>query len=1100
MQHRNPLGNAAFGGAVGFCALAMVILHGLSMPNPGAAAPGPAQPTVRLVQADASGVSLELTAPALIHAAEMAEMARAGQPQAAGVGELTWPDAGGGPPLPAVTALVGVPPGADVALDVSTDAVRAVPGSMGQTGTPDHTAGWRAGPPSGAAEGKVAHPRGLRPDAPAALAGEAWVRDQRVVRVTFRPYRFDAVRHALVQHRRVRATLRFAAPGDGTSAAMTPGRPADDRGAVEPFDRLLRHGLANGDQARAWRADRAVFAQHVDAVALADARQSIAQAGDGPRLKVSVDRPGLYRLGHDDLEAAGMDVDAVDPRTFALTNRGEPVAIHVVGESDGRFDATDAVVFYGEPFRSPPSTIDWLGTPISGTLGDARYTQTNVYWLAAGGQRGARMGTRDGAPRPNTAAAAYARSTVRAEESKVWFTRHFTSDDVWLWHLFRVVEADPAVPISKSFAITLPGVAVGAAGATVRGEIVANASAAGSPDHHVRFMFNDPRTVVQEARWDGATRFAFQGQVPAAALRDGANRLLVDPRLQPGTTGDTLYFDWFEVTYPRRLAVEADALAFDALDASTRRYDVDGFTTPDAEVFDITRPNSPVRITGARVTAQGNRHAAAFQSSGDARFVAAAAGGYRAPAAVAWLPASPLAQPGAGADHVVVTPRSLHAAAQRLADHRARQGLRVAVVDVEDLYDAFNHGIFGPRAIRNFLAWAMATWPTPVPAYVVVVGDGHWNFLGHPAHADPSPILMPPNLEWVDPVQGEVDSANRLATVVGADPMPDVAIGRLPVRTAAELDAVIDKIVAYEAPGPQAWGRRHLFIADNTFVRPGIVDAAGDFAGATARFIESNLPDGAIADRIFLDRFIDAGACTNGTACAKASQAITRHLNITGALLVNFVGHGKVDWWSHEQMLNTAHLATLRNGEHLPIVLSWTCLDGYWSYPAWQSMAESLVRLPRAGAVATFSPTGLGVMTGHELLQAGFYDAVYGAGQTIFGPATVAAKLRLFRSGANVDLLHTYTLFGDPALRIPVPVGPFEPTPTSTAARTTPASPPTPGATPTVEGRRGSVYLPALYNATPTGASAGRARPDRRHGRIRSRPRPAVAADEIAGM
>lgn len=1082
---------SAAGASIGIGILAAASLHGLTAADQKASAHSSMPISVRLTHADTTGVSLALTVPSLTDAGALAELARAGAAQTAGVAELAWPAARPGQPrLPAVTALVGVPPDASVALDVVADMAEPVPGTSGRPSSAPIRAPAAgrtdAAPPGALAQTSGGPSFGASGEA-AEIAGEAWVRNQRVIRVTFRPFRYDPASRSLVQHRRIAATLRFRSSGPGRPAdfeapmTTTPGGSAPDHrtNGRDSFDGLLRHGLANGNQAAAWRADAPTMARHVDATALADARRSVAQASAGPRLKISVDRPGLYRLGHDDLKAAGMDVDAVDPRTFALQSQGSPIAIHVTGEADARFDPADAVVFYGEPFHSRPTTIDWLGTPLPGTLGDARYTRANVYWLSAGSQPGPRMGTKDGTPRANTPAAPYGRSTVRAEESRVWFTRHFTSDDVWLWHLFRVVEANPAVPISRSFGVNLPGVAVGSAGAAVRGEIVANASASGSPDHHVRFMFNTPGTLLQEARWDGATRFVFQGQVPAAALRDGANQLLVDPRLQPGTNGDALYFDWFEVTYPRRLDADADALAFGAMDATARRYEVGGFTTAGAEVFDVTRPEAPVRITGAQASAQGDRRRVAFQSAGDARFAVAAGGGYRRPAAVAWMPPSPLAEPGAGADYVVIAPRVLRDAARRLADHRGRQGLRAVVVDVEDVYDAFNHGVFGPRAIRNFLAWAVAAWPAPAPAYVVLVGDGHWNFLGYPAHPDPSPVLMPPNLEWVDPIQGEVDSANRLATVVGADPMPDLAIARLPVNSAAELNAAIDKVVAYEAAGPQPWGRRHLFVADNTFVRPGVADTAGDFAGATERFIEGHLPYGAFEDRVFLDRFIDAGQCANGQACPQASLAITRQLNITGALLVNFVGHGKVDWWSHEQMLNTAQLSTLRNGARLPIVLSWTCLDGYWSYPAWSGMAETLARLPASGAVGTFSPTGLGVMTGHEMLQAGFYDAVFASGETRFGPATVAAKLRLFQAGVHGDLLHTYTVFGDPALRIQVPVGPFEPTPTATRRPTgrtpQPPTPPsaTPGATPGGGGKHGAVFLPSLFQTSPVAGASG---------------------------
>ena len=51
-------------------------------------------------------------------------------------------------------------------------------------------------------------------------------------------------------------------------------------------------------------------------------------------------------------------------------------------------------------------------------------------------------------------------------------------------------------------------------------------------------------------------------------------------------------------------------------------------------------------------------------------------------------------------------------------------------------------------------------------------------------------------------------------------------IGRLPVKTLAETQTVVDKIVQYETgPLPGGWNQTVTFVADNT-------DEAGNFAAA----------------------------------------------------------------------------------------------------------------------------------------------------------------------------------------------------------------------------------------------------------------------------
>jgi hypothetical protein len=54
-------------------------------------------------------------------------------------------------------------------------------------------------------------------------------------------------------------------------------------------------------------------------------------------------------------------------------------------------------------------------------------------------------------------------------------------------------------------------------------------------------------------------------------------------------------------------------------------------------------------------------------------------------------------------------------------------------------------------------------------------------------------------------------------------------------------------------------------------------------------------------------------------------------------------------------------------------------------------------------------------------LQEGFYKAVFNDGIWELGLDTLSAKLNIYQSGGNTDLINTYLIFGDPALRIPSP-------------------------------------------------------------------------------
>ena len=794
-----------------------------------------------------------------------------------------------------------------------------------------------------------------------------------------------------------------------------------------PFEAILESSLLNYEEAKNFRSlPPALDTQAVDLNL------------QSPGYKIMVDRDGLYRISYADLLAAGMEVDAVDPRYFQITSQGQDVAITVQGEADGVFDPGDYITFYGEHLRGDRlaqvyagEDSSWLDRFIYFDDGmiifwdpklDAtmfeKYTAENTYWLAVGDVEGLRMGTLDGTP-GEAEVPAYYWETVHREESHVWWSWHFTGVDTWFWDDIRISAVN-----TSTYTATLTALATDETTATVRGEVVArNFNHYATPDHHTQVYINDHVTPIDDATWDGHVRYSFEAQTPLTALVEGENQLRFVAHKTENMTSDRLYFDWFEIEYPRGFQAVGDQLDFSTHLTGTYRYQSGGFSDPVVEIYDLTTPLTPTRVLSPTVSpGDTGTYTVAFQTthvSGSRYRVAAvgAEGVIQTPVEItAYTPPDVAAT--AGADYLIITHRDFLTAAQRLADYRSTQGYITMVVAVDTLYDAFNYGIYHPIAIKNFLRYAFANWDV-IPSYAVLIGDGHWDLRGY--REDPSgPVYMPPYLAWVDPWQGEVDSANQIANLVGGegDPLPDLAIGRIPVESVPELDNVIDKIIAFETSGDQDWQRNLLFVADNT------PDSAGDFVASSERVIQDHLPAGYRPVRIYQDDYSCTSASSTPTECAAVRNAITSTLNITGALFVNYTGHGSVGQWSHEQVLRTnqAELLTLDNGDRLPVFLEMTCLTGYWIYPgsSTTSLAVELLRLENAGAVGTFSPTGLGVAQGHDVLNNGFFDAVFKDGVQTLGWAAVAAKLDLFQSGGHFDLIQTYTVFGDPALKIPV--------------------------------------------------------------------------------
>jgi len=681
-----------------------------------------------------------------------------------------------------------------------------------------------------------------------------------------------------------------------------------------------------------------------------------------------------------------------------------------------------------------------------------KYTDENVYWLYYGGENGERMITKGNETGSPPVPDSY-RDLVHTEQSNIWKTTLFAGEDTWYWDKISVYDIE-----TRTYTMTLSAPAVGDYTAILRGEIVAeNYDNSQHPDHSIRVYINDePKTERlisdtwdgEEAdtykvylpqifkdtklgweRWDGKGAHTFEVQIPQDQLLDGENRIkIVAENITGGA--ENLYFNWVEIEFNRQFKAFDNRIWFAGENEGTWNYVVDGFEAVGNDnyvgVYDITDPLNPGYYWGSSFSEETGTLSFKVTHENGLRFFVGVAEDV-SPTRISNYQPPPLNTP---AEYVFITHRNLITATQVLADYRASQGMSTLVVNIEDLYNQFNYGIYHPIAIKNFLAHTFdpQNWSEP-PTYVLLVGDGHWNFKGYPNYDSPK-IYMPPNLTWVDPWQGEVDSANLLATIIGDnspvnDPLPDVLIGRLPVNSPQQLQAVVDKITLYESTPMDEWQRHLMFVADNP-------DDAGNFSDSAEAIIAAYRDKGIIPDRIYLeDYFDDQGQCNDpdpddSRSCPEVNDRITDDLNHIGALFMNYYGHASINRWAAEQIFINEDIPALSNSGKLPIVFSADCLDGYWDYPnleflsrSGSSLIEELVRSEGDGAVAAFSPTGLGVATGHDFLQDGFYDAFYIDEVDRLGLLSLAAKLRLYEAGVYSDLLHTFTVFGDPALLLP---------------------------------------------------------------------------------
>ena len=506
-------------------------------------------------------------------------------------------------------------------------------------------------------------------------------------------------------------------------------------------------------------------------------------------------------------------------------------------------------------------------------------------------------------------------------------------------------------------------------------------------------------------------------------LRTGDNLLRVQlVNDTPRQSIDLAYLDWIRLDYVQRLVAQSERIFFASPGAGAWRYSISGFTNRSVEVYDIT---DPLRVAYSSGSVVAGAFSFTDEQSDDRRYVAQAISQRLSPASITRATPANLLTPATGADYVIIAHTDFMDAIQPLGAWRAAQGLRVKVIDVQDVYDQFNYGRLAPQAIRDFLSHAYDNWAAPAPTYVLLVGDGNFDPRGYLPSSAPS--FLPPWLASVDPDLGETAADNRYVTIVGNDVLPDMHIGRFPARTVADVTAMVAKTMRYEQVEiADDWNKNVLFVTDNLKDGGGAFynfsDLVADGTISTAAGEVPLLPLDYAKTKLYLRE--------NEPLCPDENPATTCRTNVVerlneGALLVSYVGHGAKRYWAEEQVLTLGAMAQLSNEDRLPIMLPMTCLEGFFHEAEAErdAFGETIVRMANRGAVASWSPTGFGLVTGHDYLETGFFEAVFHNGVQQIGPATTYGKLHLLAdapAGKYEDLIDTFVLFGDPALQVRV--------------------------------------------------------------------------------
>jgi hypothetical protein len=619
-----------------------------------------------------------------------------------------------------------------------------------------------------------------------------------------------------------------------------------------------------------------------------------------------------------------------------------------------------------------PTWLDGDTLRFYAPLSPTRYVSETVFWLEPGDRPGPRIPEQPTAPRGDPGLIDHYTATLRVEENHV-YSPQAEGGDHWFW-------AQLPAPITKTIPFTLTALVDAPARLTL--DAWASTEAPAAVDHAARILLND--RLLGEYAWDGPGPHTIEAEVPAGLLREGANTATL---ILPGVkdvTADITFLNWMELDYPRAFVAQNDRLAFDSRGGL---HQLSGFTGP-IDVFDVTQPD---RVTRTRLSAD-----AIFAGEAGHRYWAVGPQGYRTGRVEAAQLTPDLRATNNAAQYLAIGPSDLLEPLQPLLAWRAAQGLKTKAVPIEAIYDQFSAGRVDPEAIRSFLRYAAQAW-TVKPYYVLLAGDASYDTLSYttPRQANSVPTFL------VQTVFGGETASDVGFAQLDDDEKPDMAVGRIPARDAEQVRVFVEKTIAYEQKAPAGeWRSRVLAVADGQ--EPAFRDDA-------QRFLDQ-LPTGYRKDLI------------NPPAGApQANAEIVGDLN-RGSAIVGYFGHGSVMQWGKDSLFTVQDAAALQNGNRLPLVINMTCLTGLFTHPRVQSLTETLLWKSDGGAVAVLAPTSLTLSSDQSVLSEALAQALANDRAARLGEVFLQAQRAVPAQDLGAqDVLRTFLLFGDPALKLVQP-------------------------------------------------------------------------------
>lgn len=766
--------------------------------------------------------------------------------------------------------------------------------------------------------------------------------------------------------------------------------------------------------------------------------ESILREGD--IYKMALTQAGVYKLSYDYLrDELGLDPAGIDPARLQLFSLPggmlaelpgpdplddlEELAIYIEGADDGSFDPGDYVLFYSSgPDRWRFSAAEDRFIYEKNIYDDAQYV-----FLKTGSELGRRINTRPHRDNPGGETLTRFDDRQHLEEEKVnllyfWgqtLGKAQGSGQTWYGDHFRNLRT-----YNYGDRFSFPNL-VTSTSLRVRARMALRAEQRSrfriTIDGQQRQSSLASSVAALSGPNDNINNFAYEAILEGEFTATNPEPdIQVDyPFPQSSSDGSEAWLDYLTIEAERELIFTGDQMAFRS--RASREMDRPVFEIDQlpagAMIWDVTDPLGPV---WQEFQEQGSRSRFGYNNpSGELReFIAFDPGAVQGvPQAIGRMDNQNL-HALRDIDMLILCPEEFLEAAQSLATHRnAHSDLRVAVVEIGQVYNEFSAGRRSPAAIRNFARMLYSR--DPAFRYLLLFGDGSFdqkdiyglgnNFIPTYQRESFNPLFAFP----ADDYYGILEEGSQ-------DPLRgrlNISVGRLPVRTAEEAQQAVRKIRHYDTH-PRTfsdWRNRLLFVADDEDSSVHAIDADRIADNVGRAFSDFNI------DKIYLDAFPQVST-PGGNRFPQVNRALNEAI-FKGALIVTYLGHGGEEGWAQERILDISDVTDWDNYDNLTLLMTATCSFTSYDDPNFVSAGEEAFLNSRGGAVGLMTTVRAVYANQNarltELALEKLFTREQGRVPTL-GEAMRAAKNELTSGSITVNS-RKFTLIGDPAQRLAVP-------------------------------------------------------------------------------